>query len=480
MSRAIALVDGNSFYCSCERVFDPRLTGVPVIVLSNNDGCAIARTAEAKALGIKMGAPYFLIRDLCRREKVRVFSSNYALYGDMSARTNAVYRSFAPDVEIYSIDESFLDLSDVRERDRVALARDLRATVRCWTGIPTCVGIGPTKTLAKLANHIAKSVPELGGVCDLSDEAERALWLVGIPVGEVWGVGRASLSKLQALGVDTVADLRDLDPRPARKALTVVGERIIHELRGRACLALELVPARRKGCAVTRSFSSRITERAVLEQAVAAHATRLGEKLRRDGLATDQVTVFYHTSEHDRGDPMRSVSTVVHLPEATNDSLALIRAVRLGVARTWREPVGAPWRYSKAGVITTDLVPLAESPRALFGALDRERGGALMAAMDACNARFGRGSVVPARAGLVAKRTWSTKYEMRTPRYTTRLTEVPVAVAAECPPRSGSGWNGSGTVRETSVGLSVPDDAPVRGSVQLRPERGCAAQAGKL
>ena len=429
MSRAIALIDGNSFYCSCERVFDPKLTGVPVIVLSNNDGCAIARTSEAKALGIRMGEPYFKIRQLCRSKGVRVFSSNYALYGDMSARANTVYRQFAPDVEIYSIDESFLDLSDVRERDRVALARDLRSTVRQWTGLPTCVGIGPTKTLAKLANHIAKSVPELGGVCDLSDEAERAAWMVGISVGEVWGIGRASRARLEAMGVDTVADLRDLDPRPARASLTVVGERIIHELRGRACLPLEIVPARRKGCAVTRSFSSRITEREVMEQAVAAHATRLGEKLRRDGLAVSAVTVFYHTSEHDRGDPMRSVSTVVHLPEATNDTRHLIQAALHGVAKTWKEQGPTPWRYSKAGLVTKDLVPLDGAPRPLFGALDREKSGALMAAMDACNSRFGRGAVVPARAGLVEKRTWSTKFEMRSPRFTTRLNEVPSVLA---------------------------------------------------
>ncbi len=429
MSRAIALIDGNSFYCSCERVFDPKLSGVPVIVLSNNDGCAIARTAEAKALGIRMGEPYFKIRDLCRRQRVRVFSSNYALYGDMSARANTVYRQFARDVEVYSIDESFLDLSDVRERDRVALARDLRSTVRRWTGLPTCVGIGPTKTLAKLANHIAKSIPELGGVCDLSDEAERAAWMVGISVGEVWGIGRASLARLTAMGVDTVADLRDLDPRPARASLTVVGERIIHELRGRSCLPLEIVPARRKGCAVTRSFSTRITQRDVLEQAVAAHATRLGEKLRRDGLAVSAVTVFYHTSEHDRGDPMRSVSTVVHMPEATNDSRHLIQAALRGVERTWKEQGLSPWRYSKAGLVTTDLVPLDDAPRPLFEAHDREKSGALMAAMDACNSRFGRGAVVPARAGLVEKRSWSTKFEMRSPRFTTRLNEVPTASA---------------------------------------------------
>ena len=429
VGRAYALIDGNSFYCSCERVFDLKLAAVPVIVLSNNDGCAIARTAEAKALGIKMGDPYFKIRDMCRRQGVRVFSSNYTLYGDISARANAVYRGFSPRVEIYSIDESFLDLSDVAPSLRVELGLDLRATVRTWTGIPTCVGIGPTKTLAKLANHIAKSVPDLNGVCDLTDPAAYDHWLCRVAVSEVWGIGRASLAKLEAMGVESVADLRELDPRPVRKSLTVVGERIIHELRGTACLPLDLVPARRKGCAVTRSFSSRITDRATLEEAVAAHATRLGEKLRREGLGTNHVSVFYHTSEHDRDDPQRSVSTTVTLPEHTSDSLALIKAARLGVAKTWREPGERPWQYSKAGIVTNDLVPLSHSPRALIGALDRERSGPLMAAMDACNARWGRGAVVPARAGLVEKRDWNPKFEMRTPRYTTRVNELPVAYA---------------------------------------------------
>ena len=427
--RAYALIDGNSFYCSCERVFDPTLTKVPVIVLSNNDGCAIARTAEAKAIGIKMGDPWFKIREMCRRQGVRVFSSNYTLYGDMSARANAVYRDFSPQVEIYSIDESFLDLTDVAPGLRVELGRDLRATVRAWTGIPTCVGIGPTKTLAKLANHIAKTVPDLNGVCDLTDPVVYDHWLCRVDVAEVWGIGRASLAKLEAMGVESVADLRDLDPRPVRKGLTVVGERIIYELRGMACLPLDLVPARRKGCAVTRSFSSRITDRTTLEEAVAAHATRLGEKLRREGLGTNHVTIFYHTSEHDRDDPQRSVSTTVSLPEHTSDTLVLIKAARLGVAKTWREPGERSWRYSKAGIVTNDLVPLSHSPRALIEALDRERSGPLMAAMDACNARWGRGAVVPARAGLVVKREWNTKFEMRTPRFTTQVAELPVAHA---------------------------------------------------
>ena len=423
--RSFALSDGNSFYCSCERVFDPRLARVPVIVLSNNDGCAIARTPEAKALGIRMGEPWFKIRQLCRSEGVRVYSSNYALYGDMSSRVNEVYRRFSPRIEVYSIDESFVDLSDVRETERAELARDMRETVRKWTGIPTCVGIGPTRTLSKLANHIAKKHPELGGVCDLTDEQERAAWMGLIPMQEIWGVGPATARKLEAFGCDSVADVRDLDPRTARKSMTVVGERLVYELRGIACLDLETVAPTRKGCAVTRSFSDRVMDLAVMEQAVAAHASRLAEKLRAQALGTDHMTIFFHTSEHDRDAPQRSVSTVVTLPEASNDGLILLKAAKFGVRRIWRDG----FRYAKAGIISTDLVPLQASQRALIGGFDRERGGALMDAVDACNRRFGRGAVVSAAAGLERERSWSTKFEMRSPRYTTRLDEMPVVAA---------------------------------------------------
>lgn len=425
--RAYALSDGNSFYCSCERVFDARLARLPVIVLSNNDGCAIARTPEAKALGIGMGDPWFKIRDLCKAKGVRVYSSNYALYGDMSARVNAVYRDFSQRIEVYSIDESFLDISDVRERERVTLARDMRETVRAWTGIPTCVGIGATKTLAKLANHVAKKHPELGGVCDLTDPVAYDHWMARIPPEDIWGIGPANARKLEALGCESAADVRDLDTRVVRKAMTVVGERLVRELRGVACLDLEEIAATRKGCAVTRSFSDRVEDLATMQQAVAAHATRLGEKLRREGLGTDHVTVFFHTSEHDRTRPQRSVSTVVTLPEASNDTLVLVKAALHGVRKTWRDG----FRYSKAGVVTTDLLPLHASQRAMpgLGQIDRERGAALMAALDACNRRFGRGALVPAAAGFATKRDWSTRFEMRSPRYTTRLDELPVVAA---------------------------------------------------
>lgn len=422
MTRSFALIDGNSFYCSCERVFDPKLRRRPVIVLSNNDGCAVARTAEAKALGIKMGAPMFQIRDLCRREGVVVFSSNYSLYGDMSRRMNTVYERFAPDIEIYSIDESFLDLTPVALEHREELGRDLRSTVSKWTGIPTCVGIGPTKTLAKLANKIAKSTSQLGGICDLTSEAVRREWLPLMPLEDVWGIGRASQAKLTAFGCKTAADVAALDPKLARQTLTVVGERIIQELRGQPCINLDTVAPTRKGCAVTRSFSGRVESLEVMEEAIATHATRLGEKLRHHELATDHVTVFFHTSPFDNG-PARSVSTTVDFPEASNDTLVLVRAAKWGARRIWKPG----YRYAKAGLMTVDLVAPEMSQRALIGALDREKSGRLMEALDACNKMYGRGVVFPAAAGIGRQqKAWVTKFEMRSPRYTTRLDEVPV------------------------------------------------------
>lgn len=417
-----ALIDGNSFYCSCERVFDPKLARRPVVVLSNNDGCAVARTAEAKALGIGMGAPFFQIRELCRTNGVAVFSSNYAFYGDMSARMNEVYRAFSPEIEVYSIDESFLDFSGLGGRDLTALARELRATVRQWTGIPTCVGLGPTKTLAKLANRAAKRDPELGGVCDLTDAGRRLAVMERIPVAEVWGIGPASARKLEALGCRTAADLANLDRNVARRLLTVGGERIVFELRGLSCLALELVAPQRKGCAVTRAFSRRVEDLATMQEAVATHSTRLGEKLRRHELATDALTVFFHTSMHDPG-PQHAAQRTVSLPEATNDTFALIAAARTGIRAAWREGQ----RYSKCGVMTLGLVRAEDAQRPLFGGLDRERSARLMGALDAINARYGRGTLVPAAAGL--ERAWSTRFDRRSPRYTTRLEELPTTSA---------------------------------------------------
>lgn len=420
----LALIDGNSFYCSCERLFRPHLAGRPVIVLSNNDSCAIARTSEAKALGIRMGDPFFKIRDLCAREGVAVFSSNYPLYADISARMNALYRTVSPRVEVYSIDESFLDLGRIKEAAALAEARALRERVLSWTGIPTCVGLGPTKTLAKLANRRAKSDPESGGVCSLGDPEVRRAYLATIPVGDIWGIGEASREKLEARGVRTAAEFAAQPINAIRRAMTIVPARIAAELAGHRCLDLELVPAHRKGCAVTRQFGRRVTRLSELEQAVAAHVSRLGEKLRREGLATAHLVVFYHTSHHDPS-PQRSVSRIVNFPEATSDTLVMVT----GAVALVRETFRPGYRYSKAGVVSGDLVPLDSAPRALIGALDRDRGIRVMAAMDACNRRFGRGTVLPGTAALPRDRGWKTKFERLSPSYTTRLEDLPRVLA---------------------------------------------------
>lgn len=417
--RVFALSDGNSFYCSCERVFDPGLAGRPVIVLSNNDGCAIALTPEAKALGLRMGSPWFQIREDCERQGVVARSSNYVLYGDMSRRVNLVYRRFAEEVEVYSIDESFLDFTEAS--DPVATAREMRATVRRWTGIPTCVGLGPTRTLAKVANHLAKKRPELDGVCDLTSAAARDRLLSSVDVADVWGVGKASAGKLRAAGIGTAAALRAMEPRAARDLLTVVGERLVLELRGTLCQALEIAPPRRKGLAVTRSFGRPVTTLEEMLQAIAYYATRAGEKLRHHGMLAAHMRVFFHTSRFAEGEG-RSVWGLARMREPTSDTLELIRAAQVETRRLW-----APgFRYAKAGVLFDDLVAPENAPRALLEPTDPRR-EALMDALDGINRRWGRGMLAPAGAGL--RRSWFLKAEMRSPAYTTRLSEVPEARA---------------------------------------------------
>jgi len=419
VTRPIAISDSANFYVSAERIFDPTLKNVPVIVLSNNDGCAVARTPEAKALGIRMGDPWFKIRDLCRANGVVAKSSNYVLYGDMSRRVNEVYRSFADEVEVYSIDESFLDFTGIADPE--GYARKMRATVHRWTGIPTCVGLGPTKVLAKAANHLAKKRPELDGVCDLMSSEARDRLLPLLAIEDVWGVGRASVAKMAAVGIHTAADLRALDPRLARSLLTVVGERLVRELNGVRCQDLEVVTPIRKGIAVTRSFGSPVTTLDAMLEATTSYATRAGEKLRRHGVLAPHISVFFHTSRFSDG-PAKSVSGMARLPEPTSDSIELVRAAVLVTKRLW----SGGYRYSKAGVILDGLVSPDRAPRALIEAVDPRR-DALMQALDGVNARFGRGSLFVARTGV--RKAWAVRAEMRSPAYTTRLAEVPVVSA---------------------------------------------------
>ncbi len=415
------LIDGNSFYCSCETAFDPRLQGRPVVVLSNNDGCAIARSAPAKTLGIKMGDPWHLIREKRELQDVRWFSSNFALYGDISRRVYQVLADRVPRAEPYSIDETFLDLTGL-PGNLYERCRQLREDVRRITKIPTCIGYGQTKTIAKLGNSIAKDNPNLGGVCDLTDPDVRAGYYAGLPVSEVWGIGGRTTDKLAKVGVVTIADFLRVDPRQVRNQLTVIGARVQAELRGISCLPLSLMAATRKGVAVTRAFGHPVTTWQELREAVAAYATRAGEKLRAEGLQACHMAVFLQTNPHKLDETWHSEQRGARI-EPTSDSMELIaEAVRM-LKSLWR--VGH--RYYKAGVILNDLVLEVEQPLMLFATRNLARSAKVMAAMDSVNARYGRGTIRPLSTGI--ERGWSTRHDRLSSRYTTQIKEVLVATA---------------------------------------------------
>lgn len=422
MTAPVALIDCNNYYVSCERAFDASLVDVPVIVLSNNDGCAIARSAEAKALGIKMGYPVHLIRDQIRAHGIRVLSSNYALYGDMQRRVVAAIQPFARDFEIYSIDETFVDFAGFEHLDLAAHAREMSAQVRRWTTIPTCVGIAPTKALAKLANAAAKKNPLFDGVADLRDEAVRSWVLDRFPAADVWGVGRATAAKLDALGIRTAGQLRDMAMKQARGVGTVVLERLIAELRGIPAAAVETVEPQRKGMAVTRSFGTPIDNIETLMGAVAQNAMRAGEKLRQHGLVAGRVTVFFHTNPHKPERSQYSASRTLSAQPMTNDGLVLLAYARRGVENAWREGYG----ITKAGIMLEDLMDEQLRPRTLFEE-DGDKRARLMTAMDEVNGQFGKFTAVPATQGF--RREWTARSESRSPNYTTRIAEVPAVRA---------------------------------------------------
>lgn len=414
------LIDGNSFYCSAERAFQPELRGKPLIVLSNNDGCAIARTAEAKALGIKMGDPFY---KLVRRPEMAALewrSSNYALYGDMSRRVYETLLDHIPQVEVYSIDEMFMDLDGLPVPNLVDFCRQLRDEVRRLAKIPTCVGIGPTKTIAKLGNKVAKSDASLAGVCDLRDHDARQAVYQDLPVSEVWGIGGQATAKLDRLGVTTIADFIALPGHEVRQALTVVGQRTWAELRGISCMPLSLMPAPKQGITVSRSFGSPVTTWPDLREAMATYTTRAAEKLRSEGLEAHQVAVFCHTNRFVENEPQYSGSRSTQI-EPTSYTPALIAEAARLLKSIWRPG----FRYSKAGIMLNDLRP-AGTQAAFLVSRDPIRSAKAMAAMDALNARFGRGTVQPASVRL-APRPWSARQERISSRYTTKLEEILIA-----------------------------------------------------
>lgn len=410
-----ALCDANNFYCSCERAFDPRLKSKPIVVLSNNDGCCIARSQEAKDLGIKMGDPWHKIASWAEKQGVRKFSSNYELYGDMSRRIFEVLCRYSPEVEPYSIDEMFLEL-DGMAVDLVEHCKAARAAIKQETGIPCCVGIADTKTKAKLANHVAKKRPEFAGVCDLrGTEACSTLYPL-IPVSEVWGIGPAATAKLASMGITTVDQLAALDLAETRDALTVTGARVVMELRGISCLPITLIAPQRKGTAVTRTFGKYVTEWDELAEAVSAFATRAGEKLREHRLLANTMTVFIQTNRFGK-DPWYSNAATFGI-EPTSDTFALVNDALRGLRSIWRPRV----RYWKAGVMMNDLFPADHYAGDLFATRDTVKSEKLMAMMDEINQRHGRSAIRPAVTGLA--RGWTAKADYHSPRYTTKLAEI--------------------------------------------------------
>lgn len=411
----LALIDGNSFYCSCERAFDPRLKRKPVVVLSNNDGCAIARTQEAKDLGIKMGEPYHLAKRRPGLEHVVWKSSNYVLYGDMSRRMYEVLTDLVPEVEPYSIDEMFLDVSEMNDVENHAIT--IRAAVLRATKIPTCVGIGPTKTIAKLANAVAKKQRDGNGVCDLSDERQRNRLYETLPAALAWGLGPAAVRKLATVNVTTISQFLALSDDAIRKHLSVVGLRTAWELRGTMCLPFSLAPATRKSLAVTRSFGRSVETWDEMQQALASYATRAAEKLRRHGLSATAMQVFLQTNRFSKVDPQYVNQSSFGI-EPTSDTFALIASATRAGARIWRQG----YRYAKAGVILLDLIPQQHLSAQLLPSTDPVRSAKVMRAMDAINMRFGRNTVRP--AALAAPSRWSMRRNNVSPRYTTDLNEL--------------------------------------------------------
>lgn len=416
-----ALVDVNSFYASCETVFRPDLKGKPVVVLSNNDGCVIARSAEAKLLGVKMGDPYFKQKDLFRRCGVVCFSSNYELYADMSNRVMTTLEEMSPRCEIYSIDEAFCDLTGVRNcRVLEDFGRELQDAVYRNTRLAVGVGIGQTKTLAKLANHAAKRWQrQTGGVVDLSNVDRQRKLMAALPVDETWGVGRRITKKLEAMGIKTVLDLADTDIRFIRKHFNVVLERTVRELRGEPCLELEEFTPVKQEIVCSRSFGERVTEYDAMRQAICSYASRAAEKLRGEHQYCRFISAFVKTSPFALNEPYYGNSASVKLLTPTQDSRDIIAAATRCLDAIWKDG----HRYQKAGVMLGDFFSQGVAQLNLFDD-NAPRAGSekLMEVLDQLNAKGGRRTLYFAGQGI--QQQWAMKREMLSPRYTTRFSDL--------------------------------------------------------
>ncbi len=420
--RTYALVDGNNFYVSCERVFNPRLEGVPVVVLSNNDGCAVARSQEAKALGISMGQPWFQIRHMERQYGLKAFSSNYELYADMSNRMMSILSTFAPKQEVYSIDECFLDLSGMTI-DRSQLGQTIRHQVKQWIGIPTCVGIGHSKTQAKLANHIAKKRPEWNSVCDLTSLPEARIneLMASIAVNEVWGIGRKLTEQLNALGIRSVLDLKQADSKTMQRKFSVVVERTLWELRGIACLSLEDITPPKQQIISSRSFGRAVTELHELKQAVTSYMSRAAEKLRKQGSVAQAIHVHIRTSPFREDKPYYGQGRTLPLITPTDDTRQLVKAALKGLEAIYQ--LGHD--YQKAGVILLEIQPKGAGQMSDLFSFTHEndtqahdnKADQVMRLMDGINARMGKACIKLAGEGV--GQSWAMKRGRVSAAYTT-------------------------------------------------------------
>jgi DNA polymerase V len=416
-----ALCDANSFYASCEKIFRPDLRTTPVVVLSNNDGCVIAQSKEAKVLGIKMAGPWFEVEERAREIGVVEFSSNYELYANMSHRFMATLRQFSPRQEVNSIDESFLDFTGMK-RDLVAYGQEIKETVIRWTGLPICVGIGHSKTLAKLANHYAKKQPTFGGVCDFTcmshDEIDAVLET--LPVSAVWGIGRRLEASLRGHGVDTVLRLKRANIKRLRDRFGITMQRTVQELNGEAWLEMDEQIPTGKQVMSSRSFGERVDNLPALREAISYHAANAAQRLRKQGLFTSAVSVSIQNSPFDQAEFYGKTETVV-LPSPTDCSLQITNAALWIVKKIYRSRI----YYQKAGVMLSELVPEEGQQTDLLGFSDTSnRSGGLMEAMDNINKKYHRSTIHLASEGV--DRTWSMRRSFKSPNYTGDWKELPV------------------------------------------------------
>jgi DNA polymerase V len=420
--RSIALIDVNNFYVSCERVFNPKLAGKPVVVLSNNDGCAVARSNEVKALGVAMGTPWFKLKDLVKQHGIIGLSSNYALYADMSNRVMSILHAFSPNQEVYSIDESFLDLSGFGSRDLIQYGQQMRKRILKWTGLPVSVGIASTKTLSKLANHCAKKRPAFNGVCNFNTmpDLELDALLAQLDVGEIWGIGRKLAPQLQALGFKSALDLKRANPQRIRQQFSVVMEKTIRELNGTVCIELEEISPPKQQIISSRSFGYAVRDYNSLAESITLYVCSAAEKLRRQHCLSGSVYIYIRTSQFKTNDPFYSNGMTIPLTYPTHDSRQLVNAALWGLKKIYKPN----YNYAKAGVMLGEIVSKLRVQTDLFGQSEASpKSEALMAAMDNINRKMGKASIKLASEGF--KRPWRMKQGNRSPSYTTRWEDLP-------------------------------------------------------